>query len=147
VSAMDLDCVLAAIPYSAPLGLRAHVEPGRPVRVEMPFARGVANYIGTAHAGALFTLAEAAAGIAAHCLVEDLGGIVLLREATVRYTRRAESDMTAAAAIAADGEGAARAAFERDRRGEASVAVAVTDATGSSVFDGTFVYALRSRMP
>jgi len=144
---MDLDSVLAAIPYSAPLGLRAQVEPGRPVRVQMPFAKGVTNYIGTAHAGALFTLAEAAAGIAAHRLVEDLGGIVLLRDATVRYTRRAESDMTAAAAIAAGGEGVVRAAFERERRGEASVAVAVTDATGEPVFEGTFVYALRQRMP
>jgi len=147
VNAMDLDSILAAIPYSAPLGLRARAEPGRPVRVEMPFAKTLANYIGTAHAGALFTLAEAAAGIAAHRLVEDLGGIVLLREAAVRYTRRTESDMTAVAATAANGEGAARAAFERDRRGEASVAVAVTDATGTSVFEGTFVYALRSRTP
>jgi len=147
MKAVDLDTLLAAIPYSAPLGLRARAEAGRPVQVRMAFTKAVTNYVGTGHAGALFTLAEAAAGIAAHRLVEDLGGIVLLKESTARFARRAESDLTAAASVAPNEEGPARVAFERERRAQASVEVAVTDAAGAAVFEGTFVYAFRPRQP
>ena len=137
--------MLAAIPYSAPLGLRATAETGQPVRVRLPFTKAAANYVGTAHAGALFTLAEAAAGIAAYRLVADLSGLVLLRGATVRYTRRAESDMTATARITEEAEVSARTAFERERRGDVNVQVVVTAEGSEAVFDGTFDYALRAR--
>jgi len=145
MKAADLDSLLAAIPFSAPLGLRASAEAGKPVQVRMAFTKLITNYIGTTHAGALFTLAEAAAGIAAHRLVEELGGIVLLKEATVRFARRAESDLTATASLAPQEAAPARAAFERERRAEASVKVAVADAGGNCVLEGSFVYALRPR--
>lgn len=147
MSAMDLAAMLARIPFLGPLGVEAEIGEDRAARARMPFSNAVANYVGIVHAGALFTLAETAAGVAAHALVADLEGFVLLRGAIVRYTRRAEGDTTATARVDPAAAAVTRATFQKDRRADVAVDVAVAASTGETVFEGTFDYALRPRKP
>lgn len=142
---MDLAAMLARIPFLGPLRVEAEIEADGAVRVRMPFTEAVANYVGIVHAGALFTLAETAAGAAAHALVADLDGFVLLRGAEVRYTRRAEGDTAATARVASGQAAAARTAFQTERRADVAVEVMVAARDGATVFEGRFDYALRPR--
>lgn len=145
MTAVDLAALLDGIPYLAPHRVSATIADDGAVIVRMPFRPAVTNYVGIVHAGALFTLAETAAGVAANRLVEDLGGFVLLRGAYSRFTRRADSETTATARIAADRAGLARSEFSRNGQADLAVIASVTAADGFVVFEGTFDYALRPR--
>jgi acyl-coenzyme A thioesterase PaaI-like protein len=107
--------------------------------------RAVHNIIGTIHAGALFTLAETAAGVAAFGAAPGDGAMVLLRAAKVRYTRRAEGDLVATAWAPPELAQAAGADFEADGRADLVIEVAIIDDHGEPVFEGSFDYALRAR--
>jgi uncharacterized protein (TIGR00369 family) len=143
---MNVADVLAPIPY-----LRVHqlaVEPCEgAIKLRMPVHKEVTNHVGIVHAGALFTVAETAAGVAALDVIPGGQAIVLLRGATIRYTRRAEGDVSAVARITTDQASAARAAFDATSRADARVEVTATDPEGQTVFEGTFDYALRPRKP
>ncbi len=115
------------------------------VQVRMPLREAITNYVGIAHAGALFTAAETAAGVAAWRIVSGDRAYVLLRGATVKYTRRAEGEVVAVARVEADDVSTARQAFDASARADAAVEVSMTDVEGETVFEGRFDYALRPR--
>lgn len=142
---MDLAGLLDGIPYLVPHRVSATVADDGAVVVRMPFLPAVTNYVGIVHAGALFTLAETAAGVAANRLVEDRGGFVLLRGAYSRFARRADSETTATARVPAERAELARSEFSRNGQADVAVVATVTAANGSLVFEGTFDYALRPR--
>ncbi len=139
----SINDLLATVPYLPPHRIGVEMGEQGVVGANMPFRREVTNYVGTVHAGALFTLAETAAGVAAHGVVPGGRAFILLRGAEIRYTRRAEADVAASArAIEKDAE-AARAAFDADNRAEIPIAVTITDADGETVFEGNFDYSIR----
>jgi acyl-coenzyme A thioesterase PaaI-like protein len=140
-----LEALLARIPYLAPHGLQAALAADGSVTVHQPFRPALANYVGIVHAGAIYTLAETAAGIVANELVSDLGGFILLSGASVRYTRRVEGDADATGRVDPAQAAAARARFESEGRAEIAVEVIVTAADGETAFAGSFDYALRRR--
>ncbi|MBW2552490.1 MAG: PaaI family thioesterase [Deltaproteobacteria bacterium] len=82
---MNVADVLAPIPY-----LRVHqlaVEPCEgAIKLRMPVHKEVTNHVGIVHAGALFTVAETAAGVAALDVIPGGQAIVLLRGATPKET-------------------------------------------------------------
>lgn len=144
---MNLADVLGRIPY-----LRVHrLEVGeggdREVTVRMPGAEAISNHVGIVHAGALFTAAETAAGVAAWRVVPGDRAFVLLRHAEIRYTRRAEGDVVATARVATSEVTRARALFDASGRGDVATEVTVTGPDGQTVFEGVFDYALRPRTP
>lgn len=141
---MNLDAVLSRIPYLALHALDATPD-GDGVRVRLRFSREVQNHVGTLHAGALFTAAETAAGVAAWRVVPGDRAAVLLRGATVHYTRRAESDVVAVASVDTAAAASAREAFAAGGRADVAAVVRVTDVGGETVFEATFDYALRPR--
>ncbi len=143
----ELEALLARIPYLAPLGLEAAWAADGSVTVHQPFRPALANYVGIVHAGAIYTLAETAAGIAANELVSHLGGFILLSGANVRYTRRVEGDADAIARVDPAQAAAARARFEAEARAEITIEVVVTTPDGETAFAGSFDYALRRRKP
>ncbi len=143
---MTLADVLAGIPYLRSHKLSVESADGA-VRVRMPLRTEVTNHVGIAHAGAVYTAAETAAGVAAWQIVPDARAFVLLRSASVRYTRRAEGDIVSTARIDAGVAKAAREAFAESDRADAKVSVSSTDPEGQTVFEGTFDYALRPRKP
>ncbi len=141
---MTLQETLSAIPYLPYHEIEVAEQAGGAVTARMPFRREVTNYVGTVHAGALFTLAETAAGVAATNIVPGGGAFVLLRGAEVHYTRRAESELVATARVVAEHAGKARAGVAADGRGDSDVVVEITDAEGERVFEARFDYALRA---
>ncbi len=141
----ELAALLARIPYLAPHGLQAARAADGSVSVHQPFRPALANYVGIVHAGAIYTLAETAAGIVANELVAHLGGFILLSGATVRYTRRVEGDADATARVDPAQAAAARARFETEARAEITIGVVVTTPDGETAFVGSFDYALRRR--
>ncbi len=140
---MTLSQVLARIPFLEPFGLQ--VEASDQVAVHLPDQPFTRNHVGTQHAGALFTVAETAAGVAAWGVVPDDGAFVLLRRAEVRYTRRAEGPVTATATVADDAAEASRRLFAETWRADIDVDVTIRDEAGERVFEGSFDYALRPR--
>jgi len=137
--------VLDEIAYVAWHDIRIIEESVGKVAVSLPARDDLLNYMGTGHAGAIFTLAETAAGVAADSIAQTLGAFILLHQATVKYTRRAQGELTATGkAIDATLENA-RAAFAQNGRADLSIGAVVHDAEGEPVFEGTFDYALRAR--
>lgn len=137
---------LDAIAYIAWHGHRVLAEGNGRALVSQADRPDLHNYAGTGHAGALYTLAETAAGIAADGVARPMGGFILLAAAQVRYTRRAVGDLQAEALLdpAIDQQALARE-FEASGKGRARVAVTIRDPEREPVFEGQFDYAIRRR--
>lgn len=140
---MKLEETLARIPYIGLHGLEVRPVDENAVEARMPLRPELANYVGTAHAGALFTAAETAAGAAAYGIVAAAHGFALLRAARVQYTRPAESAVLATASVDPERAAATREAFAAGGRANLEIGVRSVDAEGEAVFEGTFEYALR----
>lgn len=136
---------LARIPYLRPHRLKVTEGVDGEVTVRMPLSPDISNHVGIVHAGALFTAGETAAGVVAWRVVPDDRALVLLRDATVRYTRRTEGDVAARANVDREAARAAREAFEESGRADVTVDVVARDSAGDAVFEGHFGYALRPR--
>ncbi len=142
---MNLRKILSSIPYIVHHDVEV-VEMGEnEVRVRMPFSKEVQNYVGSMHAGALFTAAETAAGAVAFMVVPDGQTFAILRGADIRYTRRADSDVLAVACITTEDASTARSTVKDTGRGEVNVSLTLTDKAGEVVVKGNFDYALRAR--
>ncbi len=135
--------MLARIPYLNVHQLRVDTDADGTVRGAMALRAELTNHVGIVHAGALFTAAETAAGVAAWQVVPANAAYVLLRAATIRYTRRAEGDVAASARVDPAAADVARTAFEQRGRADVAVDVTITDGDGEIVFKGSFDYALR----
>ncbi|MFZ5941842.1 MAG: PaaI family thioesterase [Bacteroidota bacterium] len=81
------------IPFNSYVGLRKG-EAGDGFLLRLPFEKKYENHLGTFHASALFTLAEASGGefLLNEFRDQDLEAIPVVRRATVRYSRPATSD-------------------------------------------------------
>ena len=143
---MNIADVLARIPYVQLHELSAKINDDV-VEVQMPPRTAIENHVGIIHAGALYTAAETAAGVAAWSIVAGDEAFVLLRKASVRYTRRASGAVVARAHATPAVARQARTAFSETRRADALVEVSVHDDQGETVFEGSFDYALRERRP
>lgn len=137
---------LDSIAYIAWHDHRVLVEESGHVIVGQADRPDLRNYAGSGHAGALYTLAETAAGITADGVARPMGGFILLAAAQVRYTRRAVGDLQAEAVLdpAIDRQALARE-FEASGKGRARVAVTIRDPDHEAVFEGHFDYAIRRR--
>lgn len=142
---MSVKAVLDTIPYVVWHDIDVLEEGAAGTKMKLGFRPDVLNYVGTMHAGALYTLAETVAGVTADGAAQKVGAFILLRDAQVRYTRRADTDVVASASVEADAMDATRARFEKDARAEMSVEVSIADKDDETVFEGTFNYALRPR--
>ncbi len=144
---MTLDALLAKIPYVVWHDIHVVEESPGVVKLTLCAREEIANYVGIMHAGAIYTLAETAAGSVANNVIEGNIAFVLLRDANIRYTRRADGEITATATADASATAAAQAGFAEHARADIAVDVDVTDADGETVFTGCFTYALRPRSP
>jgi acyl-coenzyme A thioesterase PaaI-like protein len=115
------------------------------VKVTQPGRDDLLNYVGAAHAGAIFTLAETAGGVAADGIARPLGAFILLRGAEVKYTRRASGALVAGAHTTGQARDETARRFALDARADIAVDVVVDDADGQRVFESRFQYALRPR--
>jgi len=138
---------LDSIAYVAWHGHELVEERSDHVTVAQPEKTDLLNYVGTVHAGALFTLAETAGGVLADRRARPLGCFILLRSATVHYLRRATGKLAATAGVAADAAAARERRSGTTERMDLLVRVRIHDAASQPVFDGEFHYVLRPRKP
>lgn len=96
----------------------------------------VQNHIGGVHAAAMALMAETATGFAVGMNLPD-DKLPLLKTMTVEYKKRTKGDMRAVAVL----DEAARQRLRDEPRGELTVPVTVTDASGGEPIACTFVWA------
>ena len=142
---MALEKLLATIPYVVWHDVQVVEETRHRVCLSLQARPEIANYVGIMHAGAIYTLAETAAGCVANSVIDANAAFVLLRDANVCYTRKADGEITATGTVAEAEASAARAAFAESARADIAVEVDITDGGDETVFAGTFNYALRPR--
>ena len=132
----------ARVPFHANLDIRILRAEKCDGRALLPAHHHLLNYAETVHAGALFTLADVAAGAAVLPLVWDRVDELsyVARGAEVRYLRPARGPITAAATCGHD-------VGELDTRGKVDVPVAVTltDKAGTQVAAMTVHWHVRRR--
>jgi uncharacterized protein (TIGR00369 family) len=98
--------------------------------------RKVQNHIGGIHAAAMALLGESATGVAFGMSVPDTH-LPLLKSMKIDYVRRAQGDLRAEAMLTAE----QRTAMQTHNKGDANVAVKVTDAAGEEPIHCEFVWA------
>lgn len=135
---MDYEAVRAgmqaAIPFNNHVGLEvAEVGDGRGV-VRLPEGDHLKNHVGSQHAGALFSAAEAASGAAfVGAFAERMGEITpLARSARIDYLKLARGPITATAVLGEE-KSALLARLDAEGRVEFPVAVELTDSEGVKV--------------
>ncbi len=107
----------------------------------------LSNHLGTIHAGAQFSLAEAASGL---CLMQNFPDMAdsvlpLLRKSEIKFSRPAQSDIRAEANIDAEEKEKFHARFERKGRGVIRVSAEVRDTDNALTMSGTFEWYIQKR--
>jgi acyl-coenzyme A thioesterase PaaI-like protein len=123
--------MLEAIPFNGHLGIEiVEVADGTSV-ARLPEAAHLHNHVATQHAGALFTVAEAASGAAFGGAFADRMATLrpLAKSATIAYLKIARGPITAKAKLAED-KAAILARLDSDGRAEFPVEVELFDSAG-----------------
>jgi acyl-coenzyme A thioesterase PaaI-like protein len=123
------------IPFNRFLGLRSDGS-----LLTLPADLNYHNHLGTVHAGAQFSLAEAASG---HWLLAKFGDaapdyLAVVRHVDLKYRRPAIGELIAKAGAAPEEEERLRDTLERRGRATIEVPVLVTGADGSVTLEATF---------
>jgi len=145
MSAPDLRQMLTQIvPFIQTVGLTIdEIGLGTAVAT-LPARHEVNNHLGTAHAGAVYTLGESASGGAVLSVFADLlpGVFIALKTSQVRHTKALPGDVVATAAL--DGDASAiRATFDETGKVDFDVHVNLT-VDGQSTADVTYTWAVRA---
>jgi uncharacterized protein (TIGR00369 family) len=123
------------------------VELGNPLRCRVPMQGSNANHFGAMHAGVLFSLAEAAAGIAV-TQHREFGALVLIAErVVVDFTRPARSDVTAAVALDDGFLGKLQAGLAANPKFRFDIPVVLSVDAGEIVMQAKCTFQLRARHP
>lgn len=106
----------------------------------LTFAENKQNHIGTFHASAQFTLAEATSGLALQHAFPQLENVVvpILRKADAKFKKPAESNISAHASIDQAEKELFLKRFEAKGRGSISVTVEVRDSNGVVTMSATY---------
>ncbi len=137
--------ILAALPLNRHLGVEVLEVAAERGVCQLPEREELKNHVGTQHAGALFTVGEAASGA---CVLGALGERLatvtpLAKSATIAYKKPARGPITATARVTEPVE----AVLERlGREGKAllDVAVSLEDGAGLLVAEMTVAWHLRT---
>jgi uncharacterized protein (TIGR00369 family) len=135
---MDFDVLRAGmeqgIPFNGHLGLKiTEIGDGRGV-VQMPDDEHLRNHVGSQHAGALFTCAEAASGAAfVGAFAERLGEVTpLAKSASIDYLKIAKGPITATGTLG-EGKQELLDRLDADGRVQFAVTVSLADEAGTEV--------------
>jgi acyl-coenzyme A thioesterase PaaI-like protein len=126
------------LPFTKRIGVLAE-ETGQLALADDPTLQ---NHVGTMHAGALFTLGEAASGVAIAEVVTALGTMPVAKSASIAYRRPAKGRIRAAGKIDEEIE-AVRARLVAAGKTVLDVKVSLTDDGGTEVAEMTVTWHLR----
>jgi acyl-coenzyme A thioesterase PaaI-like protein len=137
-----------AVPFAGHLGLEVTGIAEGEATVVLPERPELTNHVGSQHAGALFTVAEAASGAAfLGAFAERLGDIIpLARSAEISYEKIAKGPIEAKAKLAVP---AAEALSTLDTEGKVvfPCEIELTDASGQRVATATVQWHVRLNQP
>jgi acyl-coenzyme A thioesterase PaaI-like protein len=137
-----------AVPFIGHLNLEiVSIEPGE-ATVVLPERPELVNHVGSQHAGALFTVAEAASGAAfVGAFAARMGDVTpLARDAEIHYEKIAKGPIEAHGKLGIDRE---KALAELDAEGkvEFPCEIVLTDAEGTQVASATVAWHVRLKEP
>jgi acyl-coenzyme A thioesterase PaaI-like protein len=137
-----------AVPFAGYLGLEVTSVAAGEAAVVLPERAELTNHVGSQHAGALFTAAEAASGAAfVGAFVERMGEVTpLARSAEISYEKIAKGPIEARAKL---GVPAAEALATLDAEGKVvfPCEIEMTDASGLKVATATVHWHVRLNKP
>jgi acyl-coenzyme A thioesterase PaaI-like protein len=131
-----------AVPFAGTARLRFELLTPEKVVVSIKNRRRVRNHIGGLHAAAMALLAETATGFCVGLNVPD-DKLPLIKSLKVEYLQRAQGDMRAVATLRPEQVEAIRTVG----KGEVTVAVTITDSSGSEPIRAEMVWAWVPRQP
>lgn len=123
------------VPFADHVGLETREQSPERGVVMLPARSENANHIGSQHAGALFTAAEAASGAALQGRFGDTlscGTVPLVRHAGIQYSKVARGPITATGIVQA-GREAVLESLARNGKADFGVEVTLTDEAGTVV--------------
>lgn len=137
--------VAGVVPFVAHLGLTVDASTVAQ-RVGLPEDGRLDNHVGSRHAGALFTTAETASGMAILALLTRTGtdAVPLVAEASIRYSTPAHGVITALPTLLRD-DGDVIDDLTQQRRARVGVHVELRDDTDRVVATAAFEWALKAR--
>ncbi len=122
--------VSKAIPYNAFLGIEVTSAEEYQAEVRLVTKPDYLNHVGTMHAGAQFSLGEAASGAILATVFSDLvaaGILTLATQAKIKYHKPAKGDLRAIGRLNAEDETRSREELEQKGRTRITVQVQVMD--------------------
>lgn len=134
----DASRFVSNLPFCQKVG----VLPGAEGALALPDDAALHNHVGTVHAGALFTLGEAASGVAIAGVVGELGVVPLAKSASIAYRKPARGALRASGALAEPVDVVA-ARLAADGKAVADVHVSIADELGVEVATMTVTWHLR----
>jgi acyl-coenzyme A thioesterase PaaI-like protein len=131
---------VTALPFNTLIGVCADGD-----ALALQDADALHNHVGTVHAGALFTLGEAASGVAiARGIAMALGGVMpVTKSASIAYRRPARGKISASASLAEDIDVIAKR-LASEGKTSFEVNVVLTDVSGTEVATMTVVWHARA---
>lgn len=117
------------------------------VRLRMPFAPQALNHLGTIYAGAIFSLAEIAGGVAMVSAFDPTQFFMVVRRLEIEYLRPAQSDLVCAPRLSPEVIAQVRANIAEQGKSDLPLPVEVIDAEGQVVARLQATYYLRSQRP
>jgi uncharacterized protein (TIGR00369 family) len=149
---MDYDAVAKgmtlAVPFIGHLNLEiTEISPGE-ATVVLPERPELTNHVGSQHAGALFTVAEAASGAAfVGAFAERMGDVTpLARDAEIHYEKIANGPIEARGKLAM-GKDEAIAKLDAEGKVEFPCEIVLTDGEGNQVATATVAWHVRLKQP
>lgn len=137
-----------AVPFAGYLGLEITIDaPGEAV-VRLPERPELTNHVGSQHAGALFTVAEAASGAAfVGAFAERMGDVTpLARSAEISYEKIAKGPIEASAKLAVPAA-EALATLDAEGKVEFPCEIELADESGTQVATATVHWHVRLNKP
>ena len=137
--------VVAAVPFVGHLGLQVAATT-ETQRVRLPVDDRLDNHVGTRHAGALFSAAETASGMAVFALMKrtSLQVVPLVVDASIRYLAPARGVVTARPTSGPSDHAVVGALVHGDRA-PVGVDVDLSDEAGARVASASFRWLLIAR--
>jgi acyl-coenzyme A thioesterase PaaI-like protein len=141
-----LEALAAAVPFNRTLGLEYVSVGAGTAEIRLADREEHRNHVGTLHAGALFTVAEAASGAAFVAAFADrLATIVpVVESAEIRFSAPARGTITANARLTTPAT-ELLAELDRDGRTRPPVEVRLVDASGKEVAAMTVLWNVKRR--
>lgn len=112
-------------------------------RCSVPLSTANTNHVGIMHAGVLFSLAEATAGVAISVHRDLARHAVIAKEVTIKYLRPAITRISAMSVVSPQQADQIRSGMASDSKFSFDVPVELFDAADAAVASGTCTFVLR----